>query len=171
MHVIRRRPRGPHLAAALAAAALTAPGAAPAAPAPGPALTAGIERAIIRATNAERAARGRPPLRGASALTRAARSHSAELAASGAFRHEGPDGAPFRARLTAEGVPAGRRVAENIAWTTGCAPGTAGEVVRMWMNSPAHRRNLLDPALRTTGVGVAIAGACDRVLVTADYGA
>ncbi len=129
-----------------------------------------IERAVIRAMNVERVERKRPALRGNAALTRAARGHSAYMARTGAFQHESANGAPFWQRLVNQGFGRNRKMAENIAMVPGCDAGTAAWVVRLWMESPGHRRNLLDPELRLTGVGVAVVGDCEQVLVTADYG-
>lgn len=129
-----------------------------------------IEKAVIRAMNAERLERKRPALRGAAALTKAARRHSAYMARTGAFQHESQNGAPFWTRLVNAGFPRNRRMAENIAMVPGCDAGTAAWVVELWMESPGHRKNLLDPKLTLTGVGVAVVGDCDQVLVTADYG-
>lgn len=108
-------------------------------------------------------------MRGAAVLTRAARRHSAEMAGTGVFGHDTSNGAPFWRRLVAQGLPRGRRTAENIAMVPICDRTTAARVVDMWMRSAAHRRNLLDPALRLTGVGVAVTPHCGRVLITADY--
>jgi uncharacterized protein YkwD len=43
---------------------------------------------------------------------------------------------------------------ENIYYSTG--PTSAKAVVEAWMNSPGHRRNLLDPRMNRIGVGQAI---------------
>jgi len=131
---------------------------------------AALEKAVIKAMNAERVQRKRPVLRGAAVLTRAARRHSAYMARTGAFQHESGNGAPFWTRLVGEGFPKNKRMAENIAMVPGCDAGTAAWVVELWMDSPGHRKNLLDPQLRVTGVGVAVVGDCDQILVTADYG-
>jgi uncharacterized protein YkwD len=49
-------------------------------------------------------------------------------------------------------LPAG--TSENIGWLT-CRRGWARTLVRMWLNSPAHRVNLLDRSARRAGIGVA----------------
>jgi len=43
---------------------------------------------------------------------------------------------------------------ENIAWLT-CRSGWQRTIVKMWLNSPAHRDALLDRSARRIGVGVA----------------
>ncbi|MFN8122767.1 MAG: CAP domain-containing protein [Thermoleophilia bacterium] len=165
------RSRTRPLLLALAALTLaTAPAAAQNSPDQNRVSPAAIEKAVIKAMNAERVQRKRPALRGAAALTRAARRHSAYMARTGAFQHESENGAPFWTRLIGEGFSRNRRMAENIAMVPGCDAGTAAWVVQLWMESPGHRKNLLDGQLRVTGVGVAVVGDCDQVLVTADYG-
>lgn len=47
-----------------------------------------------------------------------------------------------------------RKVAENIA--VGYA--TPASVVKAWISSPGHRRNILDCSLRHIGVGVVLRG-------------
>jgi uncharacterized protein YkwD len=116
------------------------------------------EIAIVRAMNSVRAANGVPPLRIGPALTRAARSHSVDMARRGYFDH-----GAFVQRLRRFGVRA-PYVGENLA--SGSRPLPAGEIVRMWVASPPHRQNLLDRTFRRIGVGVA--GSSNR-LVTADF--
>jgi uncharacterized protein YkwD len=121
--------------------------------------------------NAVRAAHGRRALRVAGPLARPARSHSRYLLRTGLFTHDGPGGAPFHQRLVRAGFPRGRAMAENIAQAPGCGPRAARETVRMWMASPGHRANLLDPRFRWVGTGAASPGGCSSTLLTADFGA
>ena len=72
--------------------------------------------------------------------------------------------------LVAAGYPRNRWMAENLAQLGGCDAGTARRTVRMWMNSPGHRTNLLSPRFRWVGVGSASDGGCDATVVTADFG-
>ena len=116
------------------------------------------ELAIVRVMNSVRVANGAPALRIGPALTRAARSHSVDMARRGYFDH-----GPFVQRLRRFGVRAAY-VGENLA--SGTKPLSAGEIVRMWIASPPHRQNLLDRSFRRIGVGVA--GGSTR-LITADF--
>lgn len=131
---------------------------------------AALEAGVLRQMNVMRVRNGAPPLRRVAVLARPARAHSAFMAASGTFQHEGADGSPFWSRLVRAGFPRTRTMAENIAMVSGCDPSAAAQVVRLWMNSPGHRANLLDRRMRTTGVGVVATEGCAEVLVTADYG-
>jgi len=115
------------------------------------------EAAIVRAMNSFRASRGVPPLAVGRALTRAARSHSVDMARRGYFDH-----GAFALRLRRFGVRA-PYIGENLAYGTRLS---AGEVVRMWIASPPHRENLLDRGFRRVGVGLAGSG---TRLVTADF--
>ena len=49
-------------------------------------------------------------------------------------------------------------MSENIAWIS-CQRGWARKIVRMWLNSPGHRANLLDGSARYFGAGVATGSA------------
>ncbi|MFN8111014.1 MAG: CAP domain-containing protein [Thermoleophilia bacterium] len=128
-----------------------------------------MERQVIGEMNARRVAHHRAPLRTSVRLMRAAGGHSDWMAATGLFQHEGPGGQPFWSRFTAQGISANRRMSENIAFMSGCSPDLAAQVVDMWMASAPHRQNLLDPRVHVAGVGIAVAGACDAVYVTADH--
>ena len=116
------------------------------------------EYGIVRAMNAIRAQNGAPPLQVGRALTRAARSHSADMARRGYFDH-----GAFVQRLRRFGVRA-PYVGENLAYSTG--PMAAMAIVQMWIASPPHRQNLLDAKFRRIGVGVA---GGSRKLITADF--
>ncbi|HEX9809642.1 MAG TPA: CAP domain-containing protein [Alphaproteobacteria bacterium] len=109
------------------------------------------DRAEVRALqllNSARAVHRYPPLIPDRRLFCAARAHARDMAATGRLDHEGSDGADLGARLARFGYPH-RRAAENIA-RAGAEP---GEVVRLWLASPEHRRNALDPAFRHAGIG------------------
>lgn len=129
-----------------------------------------IERALVTEMNRTRAKHGRPALRTIATLSRPARAHSRELLARGTFTHDGADGAPFWTRLVAAGYPRNRSMAENIAQAPGCGVGVARQTVRMWMASPPHRANLLDPRMHFVGAGAALAGDCSSTILTADFG-
>ena len=40
----------------------------------------------------------------------------------------------------------------------------------MWLASPGHRVNLLNPRFHFVGSGVAVAPGCAETILTADYG-
>ncbi|HEX2316215.1 MAG TPA: CAP domain-containing protein, partial [Thermomonospora sp.] len=113
-----------------------------------PSGAAGLEAAVVRLTNAERAKAGCSALRVDQRLVASARRHSADMAAKGYFDHTSPNGDTFADRIKAAGYPSPG--AENIAR----GHPTAAAVVQGWMNSPGHRANILNCGLKALGVGV-----------------
>ncbi|WP_309112182.1 CAP domain-containing protein [Saccharothrix sp.] len=110
------------------------------------------EAKVFNLTNAERAANGCPALGVDERLDKAARSHSADMAAQNYFSHTSKDGRTFADRIKATGYPAPG--AENIA----AGQRTPEAVVKGWMESPGHRANILNCKLKTLGVGMARGG-------------
>lgn len=108
-------------------------------------------RSVLELTNAERTARGVAPLRLDVRLNRAAQAHSDEQAARGAMSHTGADGSSPGDRIDRTGYR-WSRWAENVA----AGYGSADAVVRGWMGSDGHRRNILNPQLTELGLGVAV---------------
>jgi uncharacterized protein YkwD len=134
-------------------------------------LTTGqIETALVVAMNRVRTAHNRVPLRVVATLTRPARSHSRYLVAARMLDHDSSNGSPFWTRLVAAGFPRDHRMAENLAQVSGCGADAARRTVAMWMNSPAHRANLLNRHMRWIGAGAASSSGCGRTVLTADFG-
>ena len=157
------------LGCALAAtASAQAPPADP--PSAAPAAPARIESALVAEMNRARVDRGRKPLRTIGALQRPARGQSRYLLGLGVLDHDGPDGSPFWTRLIAAGFPRNRSMGENLAMVPSCGPDAAARTVQLWLKSPGHRANLLNPAFRWVGAGAASAGDCSSTVLTADYG-
>lgn len=115
-----------------------------------------IEERILDHTNRERRQRGLPPLRRSLALRSLARAHSMNMCVTGSFQHESqkfPEGwRRFEERMQAVGAGYG---SENIAYRTMLTDPDkwARAVVRGWMNSPEHRKNILRRDYRFLGVG------------------
>jgi uncharacterized protein YkwD len=129
------------------------------------------EAAIVRAVNVQRAAHGLPALRAARKLSRVAETHSVDQLRHDILGHHSSDGTPFARRIARAG--AFRTVGEVIAFAPSGARTRGRTVVRMWMRSPAHRAQLLNPAFRLVGVG-RVRGALGRTsgaMVTADLAA
>ncbi len=112
-----------------------------------------MRAATLCLVNAERARNGLAPLVDNTLLDLAAQRHAEDMTAAGYFSHDSADGRSFDQRIQAVGY-AGSSLAENIAWGGGSL-GTPRRVVSGWMNSPGHRDNILNGALRDSGVGVA----------------
>lgn len=119
-----------------------------------PANAAELAQAAGQAMNAERAAKGRPPLRIDPRLQAAATAHACDMSVKGYFSHQGRNGSKPKARVRRQGCRAGL-VAENIA--VGLT--NPQEQIRKWMGSPGHRKNiLLGKGANQYGIGIANSG-------------
>jgi uncharacterized protein YkwD len=136
-----------------------------------------IANATLCLVNQERATRGLSLLRAKRPLALAAAAHSRDMVARDYFDHVSPAGVDPLARIRRAGYlrsGSGYSLAENIAAAGGNASPAA--IVSMWMNSPGHRDNILNPAYRDTGIGVAdglpsVVGAGSGATYTEDFGA
>lgn len=113
-----------------------------------------LEDQVVSLTNVQRRARGCPALRSNAYLRKAARGHTTRMALKGVMSHQLPGEPRFTVRITRAGYTRWNLVAENVA--RGFSGPTS--VVRAWMNSPGHRRNILNCRLRDIGVGVVLQG-------------
>lgn len=82
-----------------------------------------------------------------SQLNNAAQAHSNWMQANQRMTHD-ENGEPFTARLIRAGYHY-RNAGENIA----AGQRTPEAVFKAWMNSPGHKRNILNPAFRDVGFG------------------
>jgi uncharacterized protein YkwD len=115
-----------------------------------------LARAAVCLINEKRAARGLRRLRLNNRLSRAARRHTRDMVRHRYFAHVSKRGRDIVDRLHRTGYLGGRfswTVGENLAWGSG-GRGTPRKIVRAWMHSPGHRRNMLSPRFREIGIGV-----------------
>lgn len=134
---------------ALAALTTTLAPAAPAAHAS--ARTDRTERAIVKRVNHVRAGNGLPSLRLNRALARASDVHSKDMLQRDFFAHESSNGQSFTQRI--EHFRDSRVSGETLAFLPARRTRrTATRVVRLWMSSPGHRAELMNPAFRRIGV-------------------
>ncbi len=129
-----------------------------------------LASAVLREMNLARARNDRAPLRMLNTLTRPARAHSRYLLEAGFLSHDSRDGSPFWTRLERAGFPRNRPMGENLVELGGCDGSTARLAVKLWMQSPPHRANLLAKRFHVTGLGVATGAGCETTVITADYG-
>lgn len=152
------------LAAVLSAAALASPASAlaqaPACPGADDLPTAETIDAARGATlcllNQQRAARGLRALQENATLEATADGYSRQMVAEGFFAHVTPEGATFADRIGASGYLTDAddwAVGENLAWGTGPLA-TPAQTVVAWMDSPGHRRNILNRRYREIGIGI-----------------
>jgi uncharacterized protein YkwD len=103
----------------------------------------------VRLVNEARAAKGLAPLTLDPKLVQVAAGHSTQMAGKAKMAHDGiGDGAPHDRIIAA--APKAARTAENVAM----GQQTPAEVMQGWMDSPPHRKNILDPKLTRIGVEV-----------------
>jgi uncharacterized protein YkwD len=114
-----------------------------------PPVTAGPAESVLSAINAARAKAGCGPLRVNPKLMAAARTHAKAMAEQNFFGHAGKDGSRMSSRIKRQGYSF-RSAAENIA----AGQRSAGEVVRSWLNSSGHRRNILNCRMEETGIAL-----------------
>ena len=134
---------------------------------------------LLSSINLVRAEAGLPPLHPSTGLSRAAALHDVQMSQAGYFGHDSPGGAPFWSRILPRYRPApGQpwRVGENIAWNTEAISAT--KTVALWMGSPEHRANLLDPRWHDVGIAVVRVERAPGVfrdgpatIITVDFGA
>jgi uncharacterized protein YkwD len=114
---------------------------------------AALDAGILERLNAIRVANGLGPLRLNASLSAAAGFHSRELASGGYFSHESADGTVFWKRIErwyAQPRTGSWAVGENLLWSS---PGIdAAHAITVWMGSPEHRANILDPSWREIGI-------------------
>jgi uncharacterized protein YkwD len=113
-----------------------------------------LERRTAKRVNEVRAEHGLGPLELLPELSAVARGHSEEMAREGYFSHKSPTGMKSRDRVEAAGL-AFRALGENILQLRG-PDDPSGEAVVLWMDSPSHRKTMLDPRYTKTGVGIAV---------------
>ena len=137
-----------------------------------------LEQGVLANLNALRRQHGLIPLRLSSALAAAARQHTDEMAARGYFSHSSANGSSFDRRI-ARYYPMGNRhywsVGENLLWSSPDvdAPGA----VKLWLDSPEHRKIMLTARWREVGLSAVHVTAApgdyeglEVTIVTADFG-
>lgn len=135
-------------------------------------------RSVVAQINVVREEHGLRPLRLVRSLSSAAGAHSTEMGTRGYFSHDSADGTSFWKRVEDYYGSSGYRywsVGENLLWSSGTL--NPESAVTMWMNSPPHRKNLLDRHWRQVGLSVKQFTSAPGVfhglavtIVTADFG-
>lgn len=108
--------------------------------------------------NRERTRRGRAALVPSGELRKAAQRHTRQMVQRNFFAHVGPGGSTLLSRVM-HGTgylsdARGYALAENLHWGVS-RRATPRQIVRGWMRSSGHRRNVLDHRFRHIGIGVA----------------
>jgi len=159
-NIVVERPSAPRTAAppSLPHPAAPAPRRVHTTPSPSapPASVGGAAGEQFALVNQDRAANGVAPLAYSAMLARVAQYRAQEMLTRNYFSHYNPDTGQlaFVELLQAWGITY-MRAGENIAWSTN--PSMAG-INTLFMNSPDHRANILNPAFHHVGIGVATDG-------------
>ncbi len=104
---------------------------------------------VVALVNQERAEAGCSPVTADSRVTAAAQKHAQDQADRETMSHVGSDGSNAGERITRAGYT-WRKYGENVAWGF-----TSPErVMQVWMDSDAHRKNILNCAFKHIGVGM-----------------
>jgi uncharacterized protein YkwD len=131
-----------------------------------------VRAAVLAEVNARRRKAGAPALRSSPALDKAAQGHAEDMLARGYFAHESPNGNSASQTVRERAREAGfdwRAIGENIAE----GQFSVAQVMEGWMNSPEHRRNILDPVYTELGIGLVTAKGKDgryRVIWVQNFG-
>lgn len=163
--------------AAIVAAVVAASSAPAATHGRGAALTS-LEQGVLIDINSFRSAHGLAPLRLSAPLSAAARSHSVQMETDGYFAHNSYDGQAFWKRIQAYYPSTSYgywSVGENLLWSSPDVG--AQKALSMWVASPEHLKNLLDPHWREIGISAVHAPSAPGVfggqavtIVTTDFG-
>lgn len=115
---------------------------------------AAAEQSAFNLINQKRVELGFEPLTWSDELAAVARLHSQNMAEFRFFSHRGLDNKLVSDRADALKVGRWRSIGENIAFNRGYAKPVA-MAVELWLDSPTHRQNMLDPNWKESAVGVA----------------
>lgn len=114
-----------------------------------------IEREVFELLNTERSKNGLKALEWSDEVAAVARLHSQNMANAKFFSHRGSDGSMVDDRADRLGLGAWKTIGENIAYMRGFDD-PAAVAVEKWLESTAHRKNLLGPNWQESAVGVAV---------------
>lgn len=109
--------------------------------------SASMERDILVLINKHRAKKGLEPLQSHGSIATAAEKHSRYMASKRVLGHTGFDSRTGKLLKSIDGA---NSAAENVAYGSQDAAG----VVKMWLNSRGHRKNI-EGKYNLTGIGVA----------------
>jgi uncharacterized protein YkwD len=137
-----------------------------------------LQSSVLVAINAFRSAHGLSRLQLSGALSAAARQHSQQMAVDGYFAHDSADGSAFWRRIQ-QFYPSARTqywsVGENLLWSSPSVD--ASHALAMWIASPEHLANLMNPRWRQIGISAVHEDAAPGIyrgmpvtIVTTDFG-
>jgi uncharacterized protein YkwD len=114
-----------------------------------------LERDAFQLINTERSHAGLPALKWSDKIAEVARLHSNDMAAMNFFSHKGLDGLMVDARAEKLNMGPWTAIGENIAFMKGYENPVA-VAIEKWLQSPGHKKNLLNPDWTETAIGLAV---------------
>lgn len=111
-----------------------------------------MEEQVRQRINEIRQQQGLTPLQANQKLANVARQYSQQMAKENFFSHTSPAGQSLVQRIKSAKINY-TLVGENLFKCTNI-PQPVPAAVEGWMNSPGHRKNILRPQYRETGIGV-----------------
>jgi uncharacterized protein YkwD len=110
-----------------------------------------LEQNCFDAVNHQREVKGLRALEESDELLEVARDYSRRMAEEGFFSHIDPEGKSVRERVREAGLR-WHVLGENLAFSRGYVSPVAATLVG-WMDSPTHRKNILEPSYTEGAVG------------------
>jgi len=104
---------------------------------------------IVELINKRRLENNSPPISSSFLLSEAAYKRAQDMVTRNYWSHQTPEGLPFSSFVDSKKYPwvyLGENLAANFT--------TSERIVEAWLESPAHRRNVLNPEWQDIGVGV-----------------
>jgi uncharacterized protein YkwD len=133
---------------------------------------------ILQQLNALRAAHHLHTISLSRQLTTAAMAHTKDMASHGYFAHASEDGGAFWKRIQHYYIGSGYgywSVGENLLWSSPDVD--PAEAIKLWFDSPEHKKNMLDPRWREIGIAAlhatsapGVYGDQEVTIVTTDFG-
>jgi len=109
-----------------------------------------VQAEMLSGVNAARRRSGLPPLAPNPLLDRVSQEHAEDMLRRSYFGHWTPEGLGPSDRARADGYRPG--IGENIVEQRF----STQEALEAWLDSPGHRKNILDPGCREMGLGLAV---------------
>jgi uncharacterized protein YkwD len=122
---------------------------------PGSVSAGDAEASVLCLLNKQRAKQGVAKLKRHRALDKPSAKHSKLMVRNKCFAHVCPGEDELAERIAnyLAAATGGYGYGENIAWGSGPL-GSPRSIVRSWMGSEGHRRNILDPDFEHIGIGI-----------------
>jgi uncharacterized protein YkwD len=129
------------------------------------------EQSVVKLINKQRVKHGLRALKIDGSLITVARAHSRDMVKRNYFSHHSKSGTDPADRIARAGGTGA--IGEDLAWGSG-SYSSPSAIVKLWLNSPPHRRVLFAKDLKYVGIGRATGrfqGTSGAAVFTADFSA